>query len=214
MQIRTQVYCFVMFLAILLTGSLVHSQVQGVKTVVSQLPTHHSTAADPAPFYRTVSDRFHVPPQDVQSLAARGLAPTQVALVYFVSEHSGRAPGQVAAERQAGKSWRDIAVASGMQPEQFYYPLPEARKPFVNVYALFHQLPRERWTWNNLQLTDADLENMANLQLLVGFDGESAGDVVRMRAQGFDYVSISNMLLTGQKTAEKPQPASPKAVRS
>ena len=44
MQIRTQVYCFVTFLAILLTGSLVHSQVQGVKTVIAQLPVQDALA--------------------------------------------------------------------------------------------------------------------------------------------------------------------------
>ena len=220
MQIRTQVYCFVLFLAALLTGSLVHSQVHGVQQAVSQIhgqvhaQLEQHGEADPSLFYSAVAQRFHVAEPSVEDLARRGLPPSQVVVVYFVAEHSLRQPDQIAADRMAGKSWRDIAVASGLQPEQFYYPLPDAaRPPFVNVYALYHRVPRERWSWSSLALSDADVENMVNLQFLAGLAGNKPSDVVRMRAEGFDYVSIGNMLLPGQKTAEK-QARRAEALRS
>jgi hypothetical protein len=217
MQIRTQVFCFVTFLAILLTGSLVHSQVQGVRSLVAQIPAAAAApmTKDPAPFYADVAERFHVAADDVRAIAARGLPPGQVPVVYFIAKHSLRQPREIVADREAGKSWRDIAVASGLQPEQFYYPLPGVpRAPFVNVYALFHQVPRDRWSWQDLALTDADLENLVDLQLLA-HDGGSAGDVLRLRADGLDYVTISTMLLKGQKTAERaPAAKAEGAVRS
>jgi len=213
MQIRTQVFCFALFLAILLTGSLVHSQVHGVQSVLSRIPAQQAAPA-PAPFYSAVAQRFHVTEPQIESVASKGLPPTQVVVVYFVAEHSLRAPEQILADRMAGKSWRDIALASGLQPEQFYYPLPDAaRPPFVNVYALYHRVPRDRWSWGNLALSDADVENLVNLQFLAGLSGGGADDVVRLREHGFSYVSIGNLLLNGQKTAERAA-TSARTVRS
>jgi hypothetical protein len=218
MQIRTQVYCFVLFLAALMTGSLVHSQARGVKNAIAQIPaaTAQKTGSDPAQLFATVADRYAVPAPNVQAVAAKGLPADEVVMVYFVAENSVAQPDQIVADRLAGKSWRQIAMAAGLQPEQFYYPMPNsaARPPFVNVYAVYHRVPRDRWTWDQLQLTDADLANLANLQLLASSDGRPAADVVRMRSQGFDYVTISNTLLPGQKTAEHPPRKADKAIPS
>src|SRR5947199_9278756 len=108
MSIRVQVYCFVLFLAALLTGSLVYSQAHGVQQAVSQLHGQVSNQmqkheqADPSLFYSAVAQRFHVAEPSVEDLARRGLPPSQVVVVYFVAEHSLRQPDQLAADRLAG----------------------------------------------------------------------------------------------------------------
>jgi hypothetical protein len=213
MQIRTQVYCFVLFLAILLTGSLVHSQANGVKNAIASIPAQ-KTDSDPSQLFATVADRFAVPAPQVRSLAAKGLPADEVVMVYFVAEHSLAQPDTIVADRLSGRSWRQIAMAAGLQPEQFYYPMPStARAPFVNVYAVYHRVPRDRWTWDQLALSDSDLENLANLQLLASSAGRSPADVARLRAQGLDFATISNALLPGQKTAQR-QPRVDGALRS
>ena len=199
MLIRTQVCCFTLFLAIALTTTLVHAQLTSKPASTAAAPAKTS---DPALFYSAVSQHFQIRPQQVRQLVDGGLPPSQVVVLYYIAEHSLRQPTQLLAERKAGKSWRDVAIASGLEPESFYYPISYSRGPFVNVYAIYHQVPRDRWTWNQLQLTDSDIENLVNLRFLAELGGRSVPDVLRLRAQGYDFVSIHHFLLNGQKTAQ------------
>lgn len=197
-MIRTQVYGFILFVAIVLTSSLLHFQFRA-EPAVTQTPQR---TADASLFYSAVSQHFQVGPQQVRQLVDGGLPPEDVVVLYYIAEHSLRQPGQLLADRKAGRSWRDVAIAAGLQPESFYYPISYSRGPFVNVYALYHQLPRDRWSWDRLQLTDGDIENLVNLRFLAAFGGRSMPDVQRLRAQGYDYVTIHHFLLNGQQTAQ------------
>ena len=199
-MIRTQVYGFTLFVAIVLTSSLLHFQFRDGDPVASQTPQR---PADASQFYSAVSQHFQIGPQQVRQLVDGGLPPEDVVVLYYIAEHSLRQPGQLLADRKAGQSWRDIAIGAGLQPESFYYPISSfSRGPFVNVYALYHQLPRERWSWDRLQLTDSDIENLVNLRFLAASGGHSVPDVQRLRAQGHDFVSIHHFLLSGQQTAQ------------
>jgi hypothetical protein len=198
MQIRTQVYCFVLFLVVLLTSSLVQSQV-GEEAVAAPRPP---AVTDAGPFLAAVSDYFEVPGEQVQEMIDAGLEPAQVVVACFIAQRSLRSPGEIARDHEAGRSWRGIAMASGVGPEQFYYPLPFAsRKPFVNVHALFHEQPRSQWSWESLPLGDRDLENLVNLRLVSELSGQRTPEAMRLRSQGLDYPSIHH-LLDGQKTAQ------------
>ncbi len=205
-MIRTQVYGFILFVAIVLTSSLLHFQFREGEPAAAQTPQR---TADTSLFYSAVSQHFQIGPQQVRQLVDGGLPPEDVVVLYYIAEHSLRQPGQLLADRKAGRSWRDIATAAGLQPESFYYPISSfSRGPFVNVYALYHQLPRDRWSWDRLQLTDSDIENLVNLRFLAAIGGPSMPDpnptntVQRLRAQGYDFVSIHHFLLSGQQTAQ------------
>src|SRR5207244_318631 len=151
----------------------VHSQVGGAKNDV-RAAQRELSVHDPSLFYAAVSQHFQIPAQQVQSLVREGLPPAQVVVVYFMAEHSLRQPTVIVRDRLAGKSWRQIAMASGLHPELFYYPLPNAHHaPFVNVYAIYHDLPRTLWTWDRVQLTDSDVENLLNLRFLAELGGRS-----------------------------------------
>ena len=198
MQIRTQVYCFVLFLAVLLTSSLVQSQV-GEEAAAAPDP---EAVADPGPFLAAVSEHFQVPREQVQEMIDAGLQPAEVVVACFIAQRSLRSPEEIARDHESGQSWRRIAMASGVGPEQFYTPLPFAnRKPFVNVHALFHEQPRSEWSWDSLPLGDRDLENLVNLRLVSELSGQRTPEAMRLRSQGLDYPSIHH-LLDGQKTAQ------------
>jgi hypothetical protein len=198
MQIRTQVYCFVLFLAVLLTASLVRSQTGETATVAAPARAE----ADAGPFLAAVSDHFQVPGEKVQGLVDAGLEPGEIVVACFIAQRSLRAAEEVARDHQAGQSWRAVAEASGVGPEQFYTPLPFAdRKPFVNVHALFHDRPRNEWSWQSLPLGDRDVENLVNLRFVSELSGQRTPEVMRLRTEGLDYPSIHE-LLEGQKTAQ------------
>lgn len=201
-MIRAQLYGFTIFVAIVLTSFLLHSQLRGGDEAAAA-PTTPERPADASQFYAAVSQHFQVDPQQVRRLVDGGLPPEDVVVLYYIAEHSLRQPEQLLADRKAGRSWRDIATAAGLEPESFYYPISYSRGPFVNVYALYHQLPRERWSWDRLQLTDGDIENLVNLRFLAEAGDRSVPDVQRLRAQGYDYVSIHHFLLSGQQTAQR-----------
>jgi hypothetical protein len=203
MQIRTQVYCFVLFLAVLLTSSLVQSQVgsQNEPGETASAPAPARAGAD-GPFLAAVSEHFDVSRGQVQELIEGGLEPSQVVVACFIAQRALRQPGEIAVQRHDGRSWREIAVANGLGPEQFYTPLPFGdRKPFVNVHALFHDQPRSQWSWESVPLEDRDVENLVNLRFVSELSGEQAPEVLRLRSQGLDFPSI-HQLLDGQRTAQ------------
>jgi hypothetical protein len=204
MLIRTQVYCLALFAAIVTTSTLVHAQLGTAAATTTPAAPPRST--EPSLFCAAVGQHFHVGGEQVRDLVDAGLSPSQVVVVYYLAEHSLRQPAQILAERQAGHSWREIARASGLQPESFYYPVASARRPFVNVNALDHPVSRDRWSWEQLPLTDGDIENLVNLRFLAEVGGQRVPDVLRLRSEGYDYVSIHHFLLAGQKTAQQ-QPA-------
>jgi len=152
MSTRTQVCRFVLFLAVLGDGT--------------PAPVAPTRASDPEPFYAAVGRHFQVAPAEVHRLADGGLPPEEVVVVYYLAQHSLRQPAQIVADRRAGKSWRDIAVASGLEPESFDHPHARPRAPFVNVYALYHRQPRDRWSWDRLPLRDADVVSLVNRHFL------------------------------------------------
>jgi hypothetical protein len=197
MPIRTQVYCFVLFLAVLLTSSLVQSQAEPEAPAELAAPA----AADATPFYVAVGEHFHVPRGQVQELIESGLEPAQVVVTCFIAQQSLRLASDIAADRKTGRSWRSIARASGLGPEQLYYPLPYRNlEPFANVHALYHQKPRSGWTWDSMPLTDAEVEDLVNLRFVSELTGNEAGNAMRLRGQGLDYPTI-HRLLDGQRTA-------------
>ena len=198
MQIRTQVYCFVLFLAILLTSSLVQSQVGGE----TEAQVASTEKANPAAFYAAVSQRFDVPENQVQALVDGGLPEAEVVTLYFVAQNSLKSADEILAERESGRSWSDIAKVSGLGPELFYYPLPHAsRKPFTNLYAVYHQTPRDRWSWDQLNLGDAELQTLVNLRFVGDIAGERAPEALQLSGEGVDLVTIHHFLLQGQQTA-------------
>jgi hypothetical protein len=201
MQIRTQVYCFVLFLAILLTASLVRSQVnsEGGAPVAPRQDTN------PEAFYAAVSERFDVPAEQVRALVDAGLPAGEVVVLYFVAQNSLKSADEILADREVGKPWRAVAQQAGLGPEMFYYPLPQAgRKPFTNVYAVYHQVPRNQWTWNRLPLGDEDVRNLVNLRFLGEVAGaKAAPEFLRLRSEGADFPAIHHFLLNGQQTASR-----------
>ena len=145
MSIRTQVYCFVLFLAVLLTSSLVQSQA-GQE---GPAQTAHSATPDATPFYAAVGEHFHIPGGQVQELVATGLEPAQVVVACFIAQQSLRAPAEIAADRRSGLTWRSIASASGLEPEQFYYPLLFVRQDRVGAVQHDRQAGGG-WRWRQL----------------------------------------------------------------
>lgn len=192
MPIRTQVSCLVLFLAVLLAKGPSRAEVDPV--------------AEPGRFYTAVSQTFHVPEAQIRGLADRGLAPGQIVVVCFMAGGSLRQANQVLADRRAGKSWRDIAMAGGLEPESFYDPRAESGAPFVNVYALYREVPRDDWAWKRLPLQDNDIETLVQLHFLAELVGprwpDLGKEIVPLRAEGRDLVSIHHFLLNGQQTAQ------------
>ena len=203
MSTRAQATCVVLFLATLLAPALAFRQAGGNPPALppQAAPQAPARATEAGLFYSAVSRQFQVPPQQVRQLVDAGLPPGQVVVGYYIAEHSLRQPAQILADREAGMTWRDIAMASGLEPESFYLPTASSRAPFVNVYALYHQQPREGGALQSPPLGDADVESLVNLRFLASVSGRGVPDIMRLRAQGHDDVSIHHFLLAGQQTA-------------
>jgi hypothetical protein len=210
MQIRTQVYCFVVFMVTLLTASLVHSQAAG-----DEAPEPAATTADLGDFYAAVGEQFGVSATEVERLANEGgLPPAQVLVVHFLAQQSMRHATDVLAERKSGKGWRQIAMASQLRPDLFYQPLPrEDRKLFSNVYALFEQQPRSRWSWETLPLGDREIEQLVGLRFVADVAGEDTPRANGLHGEGADLVTLHHFLLSGQRTASLAERAG-EAIRS
>jgi hypothetical protein len=195
----------------LLTASLVHSQASGEEIEEPR----RVAAGDLDGFYAAVGDHFGVPAAEVERLAAQGgLPPAQVLVVHFLARQSMRNPLDVLAEHRAGRGWREIAVASRLEPDLFYYPLPRrGRRPFTNVYALYEEQPRNRWSWETVPLGDGDIEELVGRRFVAELAGADAPRTLRALGESADLVSLQHLLLAGQRTATH-RAAAADAVRS
>jgi hypothetical protein len=177
MSTRTQVYCSVLFLAVLATASLIQGRVADAPAAVV-----------PEPFAAAVGRHFQVEPAQVQRLVDAGTSPREVVVVCYLARHSQRQPAQIVADRRAGKSWRDIAVGSGLEPKSFDRPVERRydrpRAPFVNVYALYHRQARNQASGTAMPLRDDDFVSFVNRHFLLA--GQKTARLVAPEARATD----------------------------
>lgn len=143
------------------------------------------------PFHLAISEHFKVPEPDILKIRDRHIPDEQIPVVLFLAAMAHVPPLTIIDLRLAGKTWLDISLRFGFGPDIFYVPVKEVVKgpPFGKAYGHYKNKPKK--DWKNIALDDDDVVNLVNLRFLSEFHKYSPEDIIRMRTEGKNFVTIN-----------------------
>ena len=98
-------------------------------------------------------------------------------------------PDDVVDLRLLHKSWMELTLHFGLNPEIFYFPASsDPVPPFAKAYAQYKKL--QRVEWKKVVLDDEDIVNLVNLRFTSQYYRVSADEVMRLRAERRSFMAI------------------------
>ncbi|MEW6602869.1 MAG: hypothetical protein AB1499_17990 [Nitrospirota bacterium] len=154
------------------------------------------------PFHLDIKDYFKVPEPDIVKIRDRHIPDEEVPVVLFLAAMAHVPPPAILDLRLAGRTWMDICRHFTLTPDIFYVPVTEVVKgpPYGKAYGHFRNKPRKEW--KKVVLDDDDVINLVNLRFLSDFYKYSPDDIIRMRTEGRNFISI-NERFREEKRAKK-----------
>ena len=140
---------------------------------------------DRTDLYFSISSRYFGHDRDtVTSWGARYHDPDDLAVVLFISKHSGRPLDELYALRQQrGLTWWEISVRFGVPTEVWFVPVQrDPGPPYGKAYG--HWKKRKHHREAKVVLTDADLRNLVAVRMLHEYYGVPVEIAMEWRAEG------------------------------
>ncbi len=145
-------------------------------------------------YYLGVSEYYEVSESDVVAVEKRSIPDEDIPVVFFIARRANVAPAQVIDMRSQGASWMDISLHFGVDPDAYYIPLEDVSGPYGRAYGYYRERPRNEW--KSIRLSDDDIVNFVNLRFVSEHYNYDAHDVMKMRADGKNFVTIHNQIRT------------------
>lgn len=143
------------------------------------------------PFHLDIRDYFNVPEPEIIKISDRHIPDEQIPVVLFLASMASVPPPAIIDLRQAGKTWMDICRHFSLAPDIFYVPVKEGvtGPPFGKAYGHFKNKPKKEW--KKIVLDDDDVINLVNLRFISDFHKFPPEDIIRMRSEGKNYITIN-----------------------
>lgn len=152
-------------------------------------------------FYLAIGHTYNVPEQDIVVVHQRHIPDEEIPVVYFLARRAHCRPEAIIDLRLAGRSWMDIAVHYHLRPSIFYVPLNGDPGPeYGRAYGYWKQ-PRKQW--NRIRFDDDDVVKMVNLQFVSGYYKVKPEEVVRLRGENRDFVSVARVVSSPDYKAKR-----------
>jgi hypothetical protein len=159
-------------------------------------PTH-------AELQRAIDLAFGVPEPVTVQLVTQGVPVEELPAVALISTRAKVEPVKVVELRKSGLSYVQVSQKLGVGPEVFYVPFDsDPGPPYGKAWGYWKNNPREKW--NTLVLTDEELVNLANMQLITNAYKVPPAKVIELRSAGKDYMLIHRELAGGATVAVAP----------
>src|SRR4030042_6597865 len=84
-------------------------------------------------FYFSIHEYFRVPEREVVVIRERRIPDEEIPVVFFVAQRARVAPAAIIDLRLAGRSWMDITVHFGLNPEVSYVRVTREWKVHLSV---------------------------------------------------------------------------------
>jgi len=146
---------------------------------------------DRTDLYFSISSRYFGRDQDtVTTWGARYHDPDDLAVVLFISKHSGKSLDELYALRQQrGLTWWEISVRYGVTPEIWFVPVQrDPGPPYGKAYGHWKNHKRDRKA--NVVLTDADLRNLIAVRMVHEYYGVPVDVAMEWRSGGRDLRAL------------------------
>ena len=153
-------------------------------------------------FYLAVGDYYRVPEREVIIIRERRIPDEEIPVVLFIAARARVAPSVVIDLRLGGRSWMDITLHFKLNPEIYYVPVKAEVKghPYGKAYGYYKKRPKEEW--RKIVLSNDEIINLVNLRFISEYHHCAPEDVIRMRADGKNFVVINDEVKKG-KAKEK-----------
>jgi hypothetical protein len=146
-------------------------------------------------YYRAVASYFQVPASEVAILAHGGdIAADEIPVVLFVARRGGVSAEAVAALRESGRGWRDLAQRFGVGANALHIPLRDDSSAGVlsAAYERFAVTPMKQWP--TMRLENDEIVALVNVRVLAQALGVEP-DVVARRTGSGSFVEIYSQFL-------------------
>ena len=160
--------------------------------------TAYSVSANIGNFHVAVANYYQVPEREVIVIRERRIPDDEIPVALFIARHAGVPWGRVVDMRMRGDSWWDISVRLGVRPDVYYVPVTVVSGPPYGR-ALGHYKNKHRKQWSTIVLSDADMENLVELQFLSEHYHVAPERIIEMRGRNRDFVAINAEVHGGGK---------------
>lgn len=141
-------------------------------------------------YFRAVASYFQVPESEVGILAHGGDIPAdEIPVVLFVARRGGVSAEAVAALRESGRSWTELAQRFGVGANALHVPLrdPSAAGTLSAAYQRFAATPMPQWS--SLRLESDEIVALVNVRVLAQALGVEP-DAVARRTGAMSFVDL------------------------
>lgn len=142
-----------------------------------------------------VAEHFRLPADELRRLVQAGATVEELPVLLRISQASGIPPTVLLTFRRRGESWLEIARRYQLGAEIFHLALPDGLRDegIRRARELYRDTPEARW--GTLQLSNQQLVDLANLQVLVRKTGRTPGEILDARSRAGSYPAAVPLLV-------------------
>ncbi len=141
-------------------------------------------------FYLAIGDHYRAQEKEIRVVREHQVPDDEMPVVFFLARRANVSPSVIVDLRMGGSSWMDITVKYDLSPEIYYVEVKDVDgPPYGHAYGHYKKHPKNKW--NEIKLADRDIVNIVNLRFISDHYGYDPSEVIRMRQDGRDFVSIN-----------------------
>ncbi|MCK5237673.1 MAG: hypothetical protein KAR06_11915 [Deltaproteobacteria bacterium] len=142
-------------------------------------------------FHLAIGEFYSVPKSEVVMIRKRKIPDDELAVVFFLSKHSGISVSAIARLRLGGMSWMEITLKYGLSPDIYFVKFDrDPGPPYGKAYGYYKNKPKSKR--KSITFSDADIVNFVNLKFVSQHYGITPDEVVKMRGSGESFVEINS----------------------
>lgn len=144
---------------------------------------------------RATSDHYRPSPSDLQRAAVVCHRPEEMAVVFYLAQHSRAAVEQIVTRRSQGDSWGALFAFYNVPTDALYLSVPEEIGP---PYGKAKGHGKNKGKSSRKPMTDSEIIELVGLQLASRYYRVDPVQVIGSRRSGISYVSIHGGLYREQ----------------
>jgi transposase-like protein len=147
-------------------------------------------------YFRAVAGYFQVPESEIAILAHGGdIAADEIPVVLFVARRGGVSAEAVAALRESGRSWTELAQRFGVGANALHVPIsdPASAGVLSAAYQRFHATPMQQWS--NMRLESEEIVALVNVRVLSQALGVEPDAIARRSGSTASFVELYGQFL-------------------
>lgn len=144
-------------------------------------------------FYLAVSSHYRISEEEVVAVKERyRFQNEELPVVYYLAARARVKPAAIIDLRMGHMSWLDISFRYGLTPEIFFVPLTVKKvgPPYGKAYGYYKKY-RPNKEWKKMVLSDTEIVDLVNLRFISEYHKLAPDEVIKMRGQGMNFVSIN-----------------------